>query len=258
MTKEEYLQELNKAFGDFKFFPEDHHYEYKGERVEITVTRLIEEYCNEFDAEAVARRVATKEGKTTQEVLDDWEYKNKFSCEKGTTVHEWIQSLFSGNEYRKLTFDESKEYLEAVDKCQRQADNFYNDYKDKLEHLADEYTVGSSSYNIASNIDHLFYNKLTGGLVLVDYKTNKEMSGYNKKAYKKAMKFPLNNLNDDSYNHYKIQLSIYKFLIEKYTSIKVDEMFIVYFSENNETYEIVDVPYLYNEVEKLMEWRIWG
>lgn len=244
MTRQEYLNELNKAFGDFKFFDDDHHYEYKGKRVGISVTTFIHEYANEFNEQEMAERVATKNNKSVEEILNEWHYKRDFSCEKGTTVHEYIQSLFSGNQYRKLTFDESKEYLEAVDKCQRQADNFYKDYKDKLEHLIDELPIGSQDYDICSCVDHLFYNRLTGGLVLVDYKTNKEMSGYNKKAYKKAMKFPLNNLNDDSYNHYKIQLSIYKFLIEKYTNIKVDEMFIVYFTENNETYEIVDVPYL--------------
>ena len=255
MTREEYLNELNKAFGDFKFYEDGHYYEYKGKKVGISVTTFIHEYANEFDEQEMAEKVAIKNNKSVEEILNEWHYKRDFSCEKGTTVHEWIQSLFSGNEYKKLTFDYSKEYLDAVDKCQRQADNFYIDYKDKLEHLIDELPIGSQDYDISSCVDHLFYNKLTGGLVLVDYKTNKEMSGYNKKAYKKAMKFPLNKLNDDSYNHYKIQLSIYKFLIEKYTSIKVDEMFIVYFSENNETYEIVDVPYLYKEVKNILELR---
>jgi len=279
MTRQEYLNELNKAFGDFKFFEADHHYEYKGERVGISVTTFIHEYANEFNEQEMAERVALKNQKeindifnnplstiesieyagnlntTIQSILDEWHYKRDFSCDKGTTIHEYIQSLFSGNEYRKLTFDESKEYLDAVDKCQRQADNFYNDYKDRLEHLADEYTVGSDEYNIASNIDHLFINKLTGRLILVDYKTNKEMSGYNKKPYKKAMKVPLNHLNDDAYNHYKIQLSIYKYLVEKYTNLKFEEMFIVYFSENIENYKIIEIPYLKGEVETILERR---
>ena len=255
MTRQEYLNELNKAFGDFKFFAEDHHYEYKGKRVGISVTTFYAQYENEFNEQEMAEKSATKYNKSINEILNDWHYKRDFSCDKGTTIHEYIQSLFSGNEYRKLTFDESKEYLDAVDKCQRQADNFYNDYKDRLEHLADEYTIGSDEYNIASNIDHLFINKLTGGLILVDYKTNKEMSGYNKKPYKKAMKVPLNHLNDDAYNHYKIQLSIYKYLVEKYTNLKFEEMFIVYFSENIENYEIIEIPYLKDEVEKILENR---
>lgn len=255
MTRQEYLNELNKAFGDFKFFAEDHHYEYKGKRVGISVTTFIHEYANEFNEQEMAEKSATKYNKSINEILNEWHYKRDFSCDKGTTIHEYIQSLFSGNKYRKLTFDKSKEYLDAVDKCQRQADNFYNDYKDRLEHLADEYTVGSDEYNIASNIDHLFINKLTGGLILVDYKTNKEMSGYNKKPYKKAMKVPLNHLNDDAYNHYKIQLSIYKYLVEKYTNLKFEEMFIVYFSENIENYEIIPVPYLYKGVKNILELR---
>lgn len=257
MEKEDYLKELNKAFGDFKFYESDHHYEYKGKRIGISATTFIHQYANEFDENAMAKRVAKRDGKTIEQILDEWHYKRDFSCDKGTTVHEYTQSLFSGAEYRKLTFDESKEYLDAVDKCQRQADNFYTDYKDRLEHLADEFTIGSERYDIASNVDHLFYNKLTGGLVLVDYKTNKEMSGYNKKAYKKAMKVPLQKLNDDAYNHYKIQLSIYKFLIEEYTNLQVEEMFIVYFSENIDCYEIIDVPYLYKEVKNILEWREW-
>jgi ATP-dependent exoDNAse (exonuclease V) beta subunit len=92
---------------------------------------------------------------------------------------------------------------------------------------------------------------------LVDYKTNSYLSGYNKKAYKKAMKVPLQHLNDDSIHHYYIQLSIYRYLIEKYTNLKVSEMFIVYFSENIENYEIIDIPYLKNEVETILEWRKW-
>lgn len=249
------LNELNRAFKDFVFYPQDHHYEYKGKRVGISVTTFIHEYANEFNEQEMAEKSATKYNKSINEILNDWHYKRDFSCDKGTTIHEYIQSLFSGNKYRKLTFDESKEYLDAVDKCQRQADNFYNDYKDRLEHLADEYTVGSDEYNISSNIDHLFINKLTGGLILVDYKTNKEMSGYNKKPYKKAMKVPLNHLNDDAYNHYKIQLSIYKYLVEKYTDLEFEEMFIVYFSENIENYEIIEVPYLYKEVKNILELR---
>ena len=255
MTREEYLQELNKAFGDFKFFEEDHHYEYKGQRVGISVTTFYPQYENEFDAEAVAEKIAIRDNKSIQEILDEWEYKKNFACEKGSTIHEYIQSLFNGNEYKKILFDNSKEYLEAVDKCQKQADNFYKDYKDRLEHIADEYTIGSECYDIASNIDHLFRNKLTGGLVLVDYKTNKELTGYNKQAYKKPMKVPLQNINDDKIHHYYIQLSIYRYLVEKYTNLKIEEMFIVYFSENIENYEIIEIPYLKKEVEEILENR---
>ena len=255
MTKNEMLKVLKDSFKDFKFYADGHYYECKGKRVGISVTTFIHEYCNEFDAEGMAEKVANRDGKTVQQVLDEWAYKRDFSCEKGTTCHEWSQSLWSGAEYKPLLFDESKEYMSALDKIRNQAVNFKNDYQEHLEHLIDELPIGSEEFNIASCVDHLFYNKLTGGLVLVDYKTNSLMEGYNKKAYKKAMKVPLSHINDDALHHYHIQLSIYKFLIEKYTGLKVDEMFIVYMSENIENYEIIEIPYLYEEVRKILELR---
>lgn len=253
MTREEYLQKLNKAFGDFKFFEEDHHYEYKGQRVGISVTRLIEEYTNEFNAEEVAEKVAIKENKSIQEVLDEWEYKNKFACVKGSTCHEYAQSLWSGEEWNLQSFDKSGLYLASVSKITRQADNFYNYYQDRLEHLADEFVIGSEEYDVASAIDHLFINKLTGGLVLVDYKTNSDI--HKTERYAKNMKVPLTHLKDYTLNHYFIQLSIYKYLVEKYTNLKIEEMFIVYFSENIENYEIIEIPYLKEEIKKILENR---
>lgn len=259
MTKEEIKQRLKETFKDFKFFEEDHHYECKGKRVGISATRFIEEYANEFNQQEVAEKVAIRDNKSVQEVLNEWKYKNEFACAKGTTCHEYSQMLWSGNKYEMLPFDRSEEYYQSVFKIHRQSDNFYRDYKDTLDHLFDELPIGSEEYDIASCVDHLFYNKLTGGLVLVDYKTNSILKGYNddikNRKYTKKMKIPLNKIEDDSLHHYYIQLSIYKFLIEKYTGLKVDEMFIVYFSENIDNYEIIEIQYLKNEVEEILENR---
>ena len=256
MTAAEYLKELNKAFKDFKFYDEDHHYEYKGQRVGISVTRLIEEYTNEFDAETIAEKVAIRDGKTIQDVLDEWKYKNEWSCEKGSLCHEFAQFLWNDKTMKPKYMSEKFSTKENIDKVQKifdQAESFYNTYEDKLEHIADEYVIGSEEYDIASAVDHLFINRLTGELVLVDYKTNSDI--HKNEKYAKSMKVPLHNLKDTTINHYYIQLSIYKYIIEKYTNLKVSEMFIVYMSENIENYEIIDVPYLEKEIIKILENR---
>ena len=61
MTREEYLKELNKAFGDFKFYEENHTYTYKDKPISIGATSLIEQYTQDFDVQAVAERVAEKQ-----------------------------------------------------------------------------------------------------------------------------------------------------------------------------------------------------
>ena len=69
------------------------------------------------------------------------------------------------------------------------------------------------------------------------------------------MKVPLHKLDDVNGQHYYLQLSIYKYLIEKYTNIKIDELFIVYFNVNAENYEVIPIPYLYKEVKNILELR---
>lgn len=258
MTKGEMLKALKDSFKDFKFYEDGHYYTYKDKPVGISVTRFIAEYENEFNQQEVAEKCAIKQNRSVSEILAEWKYKADFACAKGTTCHEYAQSLWSGEEYKIIEFDDKK-YQNAVDDIQIQASNFKEDYEYNLEHLADELVIGSAEYDIASAVDHLFYNKLTGGLVLVDYKTNSTLKGYNddikNRRYTKKMKVPLHKIDDDALHHYYIQLSIYKFIIEKYTGLKVDEMFIVYMSENIENYEIIDVPYLYKEVKNILELR---
>ena len=259
MTKDEMLKVLKDSFKNFKFYEDGHYYTYKDKPVGISVTRFIAEYENEFNQQEVAKKISIRENKPVEEILAEWKYKADFACAKGTTCHEYAQFLWSGKDWNIIDFDESIEYQMAVTKIQKQATQFKLDYQEHLEHLQDELVVGSAEYDIASAVDHLFYNKLTGGLVLVDYKTNSTLKGYNdseyNRRYTKKMKVPLHKIDDDALHHYYIQLSIYKFLIEKYTGLKVDEMFIVYMSENIENYEIIEIPYLKKEVEEILENR---
>ena len=252
MTKEEYLKELNKAFGDFKFYENGHYYTYKDKPISIGATGLIEQYTQDFDSQAVAERVAIRDNKSVQEVLDEWEQKNKWACEKGHLGHCYVQETWEQLYPSPIWFDDEEKRI-AINRICNQADNFYNDYKDRLELIYNEYVIGSFEYDLASAIDALFINKLTGGLVLVDYKTNSDI--HKNERYAKNMKVPLSHLKDFTLNHYYIQLSIYKYLVEKYTNLKIEEMFIVYFSENIKNYEIIEIPYLKDEVIKILENR---
>ena len=110
MTKEEYLKELNKAFGDFKFYEENHTYTYKGKPISIGATGLIEQYTQDFDAQAVAERVAERDNKSVQEILDEWKNKNKTACYKGHLGHLYAQSLWN----KENVLEEIKNAIESV------------------------------------------------------------------------------------------------------------------------------------------------
>ena len=222
MTKDEMLKVLKNSFKDFKFYEDGHYYTYKDKPVGISVTRFIAEYENEFNQQEVAEKVAIKENRPVEDILAEWKYKADFACAKGSECHYYAQTLWNKEPWdmMKFGFDGSIEYDSATELIQTQAENFYKDYQDHLEHLQDEFVVGSEEYNIASAIDHLFINKLTGGLVLVDYKTNSDI--HKSEKYAKNMKVPLQHMKDFTLNHYYIQLSIYKYLLEKYTDFEIN------------------------------------
>ena len=90
-------------------------------------------------------------------------------------------------------------------------------------------------------------------MVLIDYKTNTNI--YKKERYSKYMKVPLSHLKDTDLNHYALQLSIYRYIVEKYTDLKFEDMFIVWFTEENENYKILEIPYLKEDVERILRDR---
>lgn len=258
MTLEEVKEKL-KVFDKYTFEEDTHTYYCNGKKVGIGVTSLIGLYANKFDEQSVAEMVAQKQNKEVIEILDEWHYKRDFSCEKGTTIHEYTQSLFSKNEWQIRPFDNSKKYLEVVDKIKQHSINYYNDYKDRYIHIKDELLIGVEWANVSSAIDHLFYDIVDKGVIIVDYKTNSYMDGYfnnpNKKVYKKYMMIPFEDTLDNSYEHYKIQLSIYKYILQELIGIPVLKTEIVYLTENKDNYEVIQIPYKKEKAKLMLEMR---
>ena len=257
MTKDEIIKEL-QFFKGIDFHEEEHFYTINDYRFGISATSLIETYAQEFDSDGISQMVANKRGISQKEVLDEWKKENEFSCIKGSCIHLKAQSLWMGTDYEidYNTIDDTidKDRLKKeYDIMSKQATDFYNDYKDMYDMIQDEFIVWSKEFDIAGSIDGIMYNKNTQQCCILDFKSNKDLQF--KSKYRKKMKVPLHELDDVNGQHYYIQLSIYKYLIEKYTNIKVDELFIVYFNINADSYEIIEIPYLYEEVRKILELR---
>ena len=247
-----------KYFNGIEFHEKQHFYTLDNYRFGISATSLIETYGQEFDSDSISQMVANKRGISQQEVLNEWKKENEFSCIKGSCIHLKAQSLWMRTDYEidYNTIDDTidKDRLKKeYDIMSKQAINFYNDYKDMYDMIQDEFIVWSKEFDIAGSIDGIMYNKYTQQCCILDFKSNKDLQFESK--YHKKMKVPLHKLDDVNGQHYYIQLSIYKYLIEKYTNIKVDELFIVYFNINANDYEIIPIPYMENEVEEILENR---
>lgn len=260
MTLEEVKQKL-KVFDKYKFFENGHYYTYKDKRVGISVTKYISQFENEFDSDTLSQKVANKNGISQFEVLNEWKRKGEYSCLKGTAIHEWLQDNYANREY-KFDLSQLEEYpeyykIEDIEHLKQMAIDFINDYKNRYILIGDEILCGIPDFDIASAIDLLFYDTINNEVVLADIKTNTDLKGWKSTpSYVKKMLQPLENIKDITFEHYKIQLSIYRYFLEEYAHIPIsDNMFIVYLSEKEESYNIIQIPYLKNEVEKILKLR---
>ena len=249
---------IKEVFGKYTFIEDGHYYLCNGKRVGISTTGLIGQYENHFDSETISQQVANKRGISQQEVLEEWRIENLHSTIKGSMVHEFAQSLWEGKEY---VFDYSKVPKEIdidrlksdINKLIPQAINFYNDHKDMYELIGCEVYLGDEDFDECGATDQILYNKYTGGIAIIDYKTNKKIE---RESYKhKKMLIPLNKFDDCNHVHYSLQLSGYKFKFEKNTKLKVDETFIVYFNINADNYEIIEPLNMEKEVKEILELR---
>jgi hypothetical protein len=99
-------------------------------------------------------------------------------------------------------------------------------------------------------LDQLFWNIKMKELQVWDWKTNKEIAKYS--IYKQRMLAPIAHMHDCEYNKYSLQTSLYKYIIEKNTGLKIGNCYLVHLTEHKDTYEVIKTDYKKNEIEKMI------
>nr|DAK84686.1 MAG TPA: ATP dependent helicase [Caudoviricetes sp.] len=243
------------VFDDYLFDEEPHIYYYKGEKVGVSGTKLLEKYENTFDSEKMAPFSAKKLNMSVDEVLNMWKTENLISQIKGTHLHAYMENMTANKLYNypkeeiKNTFGHDT-LLESWFIITSMMDDFKNDMRGKLIPIKSELIIGCPEFDIAGAIDQLYFNKETNELEIWDWKTNKEIKFEGYKGQTLLGKY--NYLQDCNFIHYSIQLNIYKYILQRMTNLKIGACRIVWFNEKNKTYQVIDCKDLYKEAEELL------
>jgi hypothetical protein len=256
---------LNESFKDIRFVEKDHKYKINGELSKSSVTTLLKKYTVEFDSEKIAKNVSFKNGKNVKEILKEWDFKRNYSCFKGTEFHKYVENFLNRKfvslddiGFKNLlisegidNFDEQKNaYKEIMKNMVLNFLNFYTWYSENYYFLKSEFVVGDIESKICGTIDNLSMNKQTKNLSILDYKTNQTIK---KKGFKgQKMLMEMSHLDDCEFTKYSLQLHMYKHIIEKNTSFKVDDLRIVWFPEKDK-YEIINPLHLEKEAEFILQ-----
>jgi ATP-dependent exoDNAse (exonuclease V) beta subunit len=188
--------------------------------------------------------------KERQLILDEWDFENKKSCDRGTKIHADLENSFYE---KKKDINLSKFEIGGKFECRK-------DYSElDIENgVYPEYLISRVSEDgklrIAGQIDLLV--KKGNKIIIADWKTNKKIetkSFFNQKTKTSIkMKFPLNNLDDVNYWHYTLQLSTYAWMIQKLNpEFEIEDLVLIHF-DHSDNMTIYHLPYLKDEVIKML------
>ena len=219
-----------------------------------SVTTLIGDYYNHFNADYWAHKKAREQGKSEKQIRAEWDRIKDEACERGTSTHNGIEDAIKS----VSKFKEAIKYLEETKsgRCITIADipNLIprpldveefkvatNNKYPEIYRVFDFYT--ERGYIIYSEIGAFLIDYLISGtidifcyrptdFVILDWKTNRDglkfEAGYYKKdkstipnqltnewiKKKQNMLPPLNHLDDCNGMHYTMQLSLYAIMAE--------------------------------------------
>lgn len=250
--------DLFTKFNEVKFYDEPHKYYIDNQEL-ISVTTLIHQYQNSFDENYWADFKAQQFDLPVYKIKRAWDFINKKGTMKGSIIHDYAENLFYNKvfEYpeRKIInefgFDP---IIKEYEITKNHVDKFWTDTKDRLIPIKMELVVYDKESLIGGMLDCLFYNVRAKELQIWDNKTNKQFSFNNERGDK--LTGCLSTLEDCDIEIYSLQLEFYKQIIQRNTNLKLGKSFVVWFSHNNPSYEVIETKNREFYINKLINDRI--
>jgi hypothetical protein len=208
----ELLTKIQKPFSNLTFEEKRHKYYVEGQPISKSVSALIGDFYEHFDAQQVAPYSAAKAGVTTEEILEYWATINQESRDRGHRVHAFGEVYQFNRNLKPFCPQE-----EAIVK-------FWQDVPEHVLPLAAELRMYHFKHLFAGTADIILFDTKTQTYIIADYKTNKDLF---KNYMGKTMIGPFSHLLDMPLNHYVIQLSYYQLLLEQ-VGVKVSRRVIIW------------------------------
>lgn len=256
-----------------KFYKRGHKYEISCDPKSkyTSVTTWNHTHFPKFDADAVIQNIFKSKawgpehkywGMSVDEIKASWKSNGEIVSGAGTNLHERIENFMNDKrfkfEYRQkelyeiYTCDNKKKVDEQVE-----WEYFLQFVKDHPEFkpYRTEWMIFDEDLKLAGSID-MVYENTDGTLSIYDWKRSKDISKIN--TWNKFACNPLIcHMPDTNFWHYALQLNTYKAILERKYEKTVTKLCLVRLhpDNQNQTYELLDVPILTKEIMSLFEER---
>lgn len=236
-------------------FIEDIHKYVDEDQEYVPVTYFIKKFEPFKDWKKIAETFAKKHGRTTEDVLAEWDKNKNEAAAKGTRYHA---------EQERILLDDGSAYIDNVLCPVYTVHTVAGIKEDKSVKLEDntiypEKMIWSRKYHICGTADIVIVRDKK--IHIKDYKTNKKLDFESYKhpvKGKEKMKFPLTHLDCCNFNTYQLQLNLYMYmLLQQNRDLKIGTMTILHvIYENGLVVGQVEVPVknMQKEIKTMLEY----
>ena len=184
----------------------------------VSVTTFVSGFFRPFDKERIAKKLVTTHprylGRSSESLIAEWDAAGEY----GTIVHKEME-------------DWIREGIEPKERKAIVGKNWLNSYKMDLDmDISTEVMVHSKELRIAGTIDILSRDYEKGEYQIIDWKTSKRIDkdSFNGRV---GTRPPTRAVTDCNFNHYALQLSLYRYLLEEYYGIIVNNQLIAHLQD---------------------------
>ena len=238
------------------FDEESHTYTYDGELVPRSVTGLLHQFATECNPHAAlaamkgGRDWETKRAELESQGLDvtdegfiqRWSHSGKVASARGTLLHFHAEGLMNGVPVEE---PHSVEFKQVQDCMEHLTDEM------GLQPFRAEVCLYSERLRCAGQADALFRDA-NGYVVLGDWKRIKSLKYENRYGH---LRYPLNHLDDCSWNLYSLQLNTYAWFLESEYNMIVSDLLLLLVHPERASPEIVRVPRMRAEISALVDYE---
>jgi len=222
--------------------PESHTYTLSNSEIEFnSVTEFINTFFLPFDKIKVAKKLTQLkkyQHMSMTDILQDWEQRRH----RGTVVHKEIEDFLNLKKHQINTLNRDPKSQQGVkflqDKCMKNQNNY----------LFPEVKIYSEELQLAGTIDLMIFNEKTDHIYLIDWKTNVDIK---KTGYNQGIKHPTNTIDDCNFNRYRLQLSMYQYILEQFYAAKVNGLYIVHLKDDK--YHVIECDFQHNHITNMIE-----
>ncbi len=227
------------------FEPESHRYIVDGTIECDSVTTVVGDCFAKFDTDYWARRKATPEC-PAEKLKAIWEERGRIARDEGTLMHSRIERHYLG-------YEPDADAL--ADPAFAQFMRFAA--RHRLKPFRSEWPVFMESCSIAGTLDFLAFDG--DKFEIYDWKRSTKVVDATGRpitdCYGRYGSGPVATVPDSTFHHYALQLSLYRYILDAEYGIRVSRCRLGVFHPRMADFNIVDVPYLIEEVKALLAAR---